>query len=92
MIKDNLPLFCYFMDMIRKPWWQDAVNMFAKLSGWVILPLIVGYTLGRWLDNRHDSSPKWFLICVGISFIISMIGLVRQAKQEYIKIDIKEKK
>jgi len=67
-------------------WWQEPLNIFSRLSGWVILPLIVGTVLGRWLDHRYNSDPKWFLIVLGLAFIISMIGLVIQAKNEFKKI------
>lgn len=66
-------------------WWQEPLNMFYRLSGWVILPLVVGTLLGRWLDRRYNSDPKWFLIVIGLAFIVSMIGLVIQAKNEFNK-------
>jgi F0F1-type ATP synthase assembly protein I len=72
-----------------KIWWQEPLNIFSRLSGWVILPLIVGMLLGRWLDRRYSSEPKWFLIVIGIAFIISTIGLVIQAKSEFKKISSK---
>ncbi|MCX6792563.1 MAG: AtpZ/AtpI family protein [Candidatus Falkowbacteria bacterium] len=67
-------------------WWQEPLNIFSRLSGWVILPLIVGVFLGRWLDRRYNSGSKWFLIVIGIAFIVSMIGLIVQAKSEFKKI------
>ncbi len=69
-----------------KPWWQEAVSMFTRLSGWVILPFIVAFFLGRWLDERAGGGQKWFFISLAGSFIISTIGMAWQAKQEYAKI------
>ncbi len=66
----------------NKAWWQQSLEVFSRLSGWVILPLLAGTLLGRWLDRKFDSSPKWFLIVIGVAFVISMIGLVVQAKNE----------
>jgi len=68
------------------PWWQEPLSIFSHLSGWVLLPLIVGTILGRWLDRRYNSEPKWFLIVIGIAFVVSMIGLIIQAKKEFKKI------
>jgi len=71
--------------MSLQPWWQEPLNIFSRLSGWILLPLVVGTLLGRWLDTKYSSGSKWFLIVIGISFIISMIGLVVQAKKEFKK-------
>ncbi len=70
----------------KAPWWQEAVSMFTRLSGWVILPFIVGFSLGRWLDQRAGGGQKWFFISLAGSFIISTIGMAWQAKKEYAKI------
>lgn len=69
----------------KQSWWQEPLNIFSRLSGWILLPLILGTLIGRWLDNKYHSEPKWFLIVVGLAFIISMIGLIVQAKKEFKK-------
>lgn len=71
--------------MSLQPWWQEPLSIFSRLSGWILLPLVVGTLLGRWLDTKYSSGSKWFLTVIGISFIISMIGLVVQAKKEFKK-------
>lgn len=73
-------------DTSKKAWYYDALQIFAKLSGWVLVPVIIGYTLGRYLDNKYNSQPKCFLISIGIAFILSTIGIVYQAQAEYKKI------
>jgi len=70
------------MDNPKKPFWQDALVIFYRLSGWVLLPLIAGTLLGRWLDHKNNSGQFWFLVVIGMAFIISMIGLMIQAKKE----------
>jgi membrane protein DedA with SNARE-associated domain len=75
----------------KKVWYYDALQMCIKLSGWVLVPLIVGYTLGRYLDNKYQSEPKWFFISIGIAFILSTIGIVYQAQIEYKKINLPKK-
>ncbi len=68
-------------------WWQPAVMMFAKLSGWIAAPIIIALYLGKWLDKRYDSAPRYLLTCIGLAFFISMIGLTKEAIREYKKID-----
>lgn len=71
---------------LKQTWWQPALEVFTRLSAWVILPLIVGTTLGRWLDRRNDTGSKWFFICIGIAFVISTYGMIQQARREYAKL------
>ncbi|MBI4778833.1 AtpZ/AtpI family protein [Candidatus Falkowbacteria bacterium] len=68
-------------------WWQPAVMMFVKLSGWIAGPIIIALYLGKWLDKKYNSSPRLLIICIGIAFFVSMIGLTKEAVREYKKID-----
>ena len=66
--------------------WIEPIKMAIRLSVWIGFPVVIGYLLGSYLDSKYNSSPKWFLIVIGISFFISMFGLVRSALAEYKKI------
>ena len=68
-------------------WWQPAVMMFAKLSGWIAAPIIIALYFGKWLDKKYDSAPKLLLASIGVAFFISMVGLVKETVREYKKID-----
>lgn len=76
------PCFYFSLNMTKNPWWQESLSIFSRLSGWVLLPLIAGTLLGRWLDRKYGSDQKWFFIVIGIAFVFSMIGLVIQARKE----------
>ena len=78
--------------MKKQVWWQPAMLMFTRLSIWIIGPVIVGLFVGKWLDNKYQSEPWLFLLSMGIAFIFSMIGLVKNAKDEYKKIEANDKK
>jgi F0F1-type ATP synthase assembly protein I len=71
----------------NQPWWQPAILMFARLSGWIAIPVLIGAILGRWLDKKYDSEPWLFLVSVGVAFIVSMAGLIRNTMEEYRKIE-----
>jgi F0F1-type ATP synthase assembly protein I len=68
-------------------WWVPAVSVFARLSGWLLAPLIIGVTLGKWLDKKYDTAPWLFLITIGVAFIVSMFGLVKNTLEEFKKIE-----
>ena len=72
---------------IEKNYWVEPLQMFFRLSAWIVFPVLLGVLLGKWLDKKYDSSPRWFLIVIGLSFIISMIGLVKDTLKEYKNID-----
>lgn len=77
----------------NEAWWQPAFMMFARLSGWVIAPVIIGALVGQWLDARYKSEPWLFLASVGIAFVLSMFGLIKNTMDEYKRInsEFKEK-
>jgi len=84
-------LICFFemaIDNKKKSIdWVGPVKIAARLSSWIIFPVIAGFLLGSYLDKKYDSSPKWFLIVIGVSFVISMFGLVKNTIEEYKKIE-----
>jgi len=65
--------------------------LFARLSGWIAGPIIAAVFVGKWLDKRYHSAPWLFLAAVGVAFIISSIGIVREAKDMMDKIVEDEK-
>ncbi len=73
------------------PFWQPGLLMFSRMSGWIIGPIILGIFLGKWLDRRYDTEPWLFLGAVGLAFIISMVGLVKDAFKEMEKLSKDDK-
>ncbi|MEI7620232.1 MAG: AtpZ/AtpI family protein [Candidatus Falkowbacteria bacterium] len=68
-------------------YWVEPLKMFSRLSAWIVFPVLFGALLGKWLDNRYGSSPRWFLIVVGLSFVVSMVGLIKNTLEEYKNIE-----
>lgn len=77
----------YVVPVGGQAWWVPAVAVFARLSGWLLAPLIIGVTLGKWLDRKYDTAPWLFLVTIGIAFIVSMYGLVKNTMEEFKKIE-----
>lgn len=74
------------------PWWQPGMQLFLRLSGWIGGPIVVAVFLGKYLDKRYDSEPWLFLATVGISFVISMVALIKIGLEEFRKIEKENKK
>ncbi len=61
----------------RKTWWQ-ALSLAGQL-GWVIaVPLVLFAAVGQLLDKQLDTSPWLLLGGIGVSILVSTIGLVFQ--------------
>ena len=79
-------------DENKAPWWQPGLVLFARLSGWIAVPVIAAVFIGKWLDKKYNSEPWLFLISVGIAFFLSMFGIVRDSMREIRKIEEEVKK
>jgi F0F1-type ATP synthase assembly protein I len=74
----------------KAPWWQPGLVLFARLSGWIAVPVIIGVFIGKALDKKYNTEPWLFLISVGVAFILSMFGIVKDAMQAMKKIEKEE--
>lgn len=81
-----------FLKENSRSWWQPALIMSAKLSGWIAAPVIIAVFLGEWLDKKYGTEPWLFLASVGGAFVISMFGLVIEAGKEFRKIEGQSRK
>lgn len=76
----------------KAPWWQPSLVLFGKLSGWIAGPVIIGVFLGKWLDEKYSTEPWLFLSSVGVAFIVSSFGIVRDSLREIKRIEREVKK
>jgi len=70
-------------------WWQPAIVMFLKLSGWIAGPIIIALYLGKWLEKKFGGEPWLFLACMAIAFAISLFGLIRNTAKGLKKLEKK---
>lgn len=79
-------------DKPKIPWWQPGIILFVKLNGWIAFPIVVALFVGKWLDKKYHTEPWIFVACVGIAFVISLIGILKQSKEAMKMIAEKGKK
>ena len=75
-------------------WWRPAILLFFQMSAWIGIPVIAGLFIGRWVDERFGTEPWLFLTVTGISFLVSIVGMVRESKRamkRFDKVEDKEK-
>ncbi len=61
----------------KTPWWEPAVAIFSRVSGWIAGPIIVSLILGKYLDGKFGTKPWIFLTLTALAFFISTFGIVR---------------
>ena len=63
-------------------WWQPGMQLFLRLSAWICGPIIVAVFVGRYLDRTFHTAPWLFLVTVVITFIFSIVQIVRIGMKE----------
>lgn len=81
-----------FNNDVKDTWWQPSLIIFARMSVWIVAPVITAIFLGRWLDNKYHTEPWLLTGTVIFAFFISMFGLIKESFQEFKKISGKEDK
>jgi F0F1-type ATP synthase assembly protein I len=85
------------MDNDNKPKKQSLLNseylqVFAKVSVWIITPVIFSLIIGKFLDNKFHTAPWILIVALALSFTFSMIAIVKIAKENMDKEDKNIKK
>jgi F0F1-type ATP synthase assembly protein I len=70
-----------------KAWWVPALIGFARMSAWIVPPVIIGAMLGSWLGKRFGHPQLFLLVCMGLSFGVSIIGVAREANLQFKQIE-----
>jgi F0F1-type ATP synthase assembly protein I len=68
----------------KNPWWEPAVAIFSRVSGWIVGPIVLSLIVGKYLDGHFNTKPWIFLTLTGIAFLISTYGIIRVVK-DYMK-------
>jgi len=72
--------------------WAPALGIFSRFTAWIVAPVFVGALLGIYFDKKFNTEPWIFILGIAIAFIISMIGLAKNALNEYKKQEERNKK
>ncbi|HBI50493.1 MAG TPA: hypothetical protein DDY21_01445 [Candidatus Moranbacteria bacterium] len=64
------------------PWWQPGLVLFTRLSAWIAIPVVIAVIIGKYLDRVFHSQPWLMLASVSISFVVSIVMLVRIGLKE----------
>lgn len=62
------------------PWWKPAIELFAQVSTWVVVPIVLALVFGKMLDAHFGTRPWIFLAFAGIGFAFTCFGMFRVIK------------
>ncbi|MBI5037830.1 MAG: AtpZ/AtpI family protein [Candidatus Kerfeldbacteria bacterium] len=62
---------------IEKAWWQPALAVFGEVTGWIVAPILLALFGGRWLDERFQTDPWFYLGLTALAVTITVVGLVK---------------
>ncbi|XOU93883.1 MAG: AtpZ/AtpI family protein [Candidatus Kerfeldbacteria bacterium] len=76
----------------EQAWWHAGMTVFGEVIGWIAAPIIAALFLGRYLDEKNDSEPWYFLGLTAAAFIITTIGIIKVAGKYINQIEKEAKK
>ncbi len=68
-----------------------VIGLLVNTTAWIVGPVLAGTLIGKFLDQKYQTEPWLFLISVGVCFLISMFGLIKNALREFKRIEKESK-
>ena len=77
---------------IKKPWWRDSILIFARVSIWIAVPVIIALFVGKVLDKEFGTKPWLFLATMAVAFRLTIFGIYKTTVKEMKKLEKSESK
>ena len=61
-------------------WWKPVMIFYVKTMSWIIIPLILGIILGKYVGKSTGNQVLFFAIII-FSFLITCFGIYREIKK-----------
>ena len=58
-----------------------AMRIFADFGASIAVPAVLGALLGKWLDGRYGTNPRYLILCLLVGLVLTAVVLVRKAKR-----------
>ena len=62
-------------------YYRLAARIFADFSGTIAVPVVLAALLGKWLDNRYDTEPRYMIILLVLAFALTAYAVIKKAKR-----------
>lgn len=62
-------------------YYRLALKVFADFTGAIAIPAVAGALLGKWLDTKYQTSPRYLFLMLIIAFSLTAYLIVKKAKE-----------
>ena len=63
------------------PYYRLAMRIFAEFSGSIAVPAVLAALLGKWLDQKYHTQPRYLIVLLAAAFLSTAVHLQKKAKQ-----------
>ena len=61
-------------------YYRLAGRIFADFSGIIAVPAVLAALLGKWLDQKQGTEPRYLMLCLFVAFFFTGMLMVKKAK------------
>ncbi|MCR4313887.1 MAG: AtpZ/AtpI family protein [Candidatus Uhrbacteria bacterium] len=61
-------------------YYRLAGRIFADFSGTIAVPAVLAALLGKWLDGRWGTEPRYLVILLALAFALTGYAVIKKAK------------
>ncbi|MBI2474035.1 AtpZ/AtpI family protein [Candidatus Uhrbacteria bacterium] len=61
-------------------YYRLAGRIFADFSGIIAVPAVLAALLGKWLDQKQGTEPRYLILCLIVAFFFTGVLIVKKAK------------
>ena len=61
-------------------YYRLAGRIFADFSGIIAVPAVLAALLGKWLDERYGTEPRYLILLLVVAFALTVYAVVKKAK------------
>ncbi|KKW32979.1 MAG: hypothetical protein UY76_C0012G0013 [Candidatus Uhrbacteria bacterium GW2011_GWA2_52_8d] len=61
-------------------YYRLAGRIFADFSGTIAVPAVLAAVLGKWLDERYGTEPRYLILLLVVALALTAYAVVRKAK------------
>ena len=62
---------------IKKKWQSEVIYIFGQVTGLIVTPIIIALIVGKYLDNKYNSQPWFFLGLTALAFFITSFSIIK---------------
>jgi F0F1-type ATP synthase assembly protein I len=67
--------------MSDAPYYRLAGRIFADFSGTIAVPAVLAALLGKWLDERYATQPRYLILLLCLALALTAYTIARKAKR-----------